>query len=97
MAVSRPFYDLGGWLGPPQQVSAKKIFRATQPPFSRGRKQAKNRPFWTGHLMTPPPPPPILQQLKLLDHFYDLFETWHGGRGGWGGCSEGVEILKLFI
>ena len=50
MAVSRPFYDLGGWLGPPQQVSAKKIFRATQPPFSRGRKQAKNRPFWTGHL-----------------------------------------------
>ena len=35
----------------------------------------------------------FLQQLKLLDRSGDLLQTWTGCGGGWGGCSEGVEIL----
>ena len=57
--VSRTFYDLGGWLGPSWQVSAKKIFRPTQPPFPRAPKHAKIEHFWTGHLMT------LLHLIKL--------------------------------
>ena len=50
---------------------------------------------------------PLLQRAKTgqksafldrpFDDFYDLFETWHGGRGGYGAWREGVDILKLFI